>query len=372
MGFGNGIGFEFDKSFKKNPFALNCGAIVVELADGVDFEEVCASPLGKTLQENSIVFNGSKIDLQKVFDAYVSTLEGIFPTKAAEPQEEIAKPEYEPKQVFLSESKIAKPKVFIPVFPGTNCEYDTAKAFDNAGAKSDIFVLRNNSNSDIEYSIDEMKRRIDESQILMIPGGFSAGDEPAGSGKFIAAVFRNPKLSDSVMRLLKDRKGLILGICNGFQALIKLGLVPFGEIRPLAEGAPTLTYNNIARHVSCYVRTHVASRLSPWLSKCEIGQIHTIPVSHGEGKFVASKEMLETLIKNGQVATQYVDLNGNPSSDIRYNPNGSLQAIEGITSPCGLVFGKMGHTERFGSNVGKNVSGDKIQPIFAGGVEYFK
>lgn len=372
MGFGNNIGFEFDKSFKKNPFALNCGAIVVELAGGVAFEEVCASPLGKTLRENSIIFKGSKIDLQKVFDAYTLTLEDIFPTKAAEPQGEIAKIEYEPKQVFLAESKIAKPKVFIPVFPGTNCEYDTAKAFENAGAKPDIFVLRNNSNSDIEYSIEEMKRRIDKSQILMLPGGFSAGDEPAGSGKFIAAVFRNPKLSDSVMRLLKDRKGLILGICNGFQALIKLGLVPFGEIRPLAEDAPTLTYNNIARHVSCYVRTRVASRLSPWLSKCEIGQIHTIPVSHGEGKFVASKEMLETLVKNGQVATQYVDLNGNPSSDIRYNPNGSMQAIEGITSPCGLVFGKMGHTERFGSNVGKNVSGDKIQPIFEGGVEYFR
>ncbi|MBR4597936.1 MAG: phosphoribosylformylglycinamidine synthase subunit PurQ, partial [Opitutales bacterium] len=244
--------------------------------------------------------------------------------------------------------------------------------FENAGADPDIFVFRNNSNSDVEFSIRQMQKRIDSAQILMIPGGFSAGDEPAGSGKFIAAVFRNPLLAESTMKLLKDRKGLILGICNGFQALIKLGLVPFGEIRPLSEDAPTLTYNNIARHVSCYVRTRVASTLSPWLYKCKVGQVHSIPVSHGEGKFVASGAVLNSLLKNGQIATQYVDLNGEPTADINFNPNGSLQAIEGITSPCGLVLGKMGHTERFGTNVGKNICGDKIQPIFEGGVEYFK
>ena len=372
MSFGNRIGFEFDKDFAKNPFALNCGAIVVELAHNAKLSDVGASPLGRTISKNVVKYGGAEIDLAAVFKAYTSTLEDIFPTKAAEPKGEIAKPAFEPKKVFVSPNKAARPRVFIPVFPGTNCEYDTAKAFANAGADPDIFVFRNNSNADVEFSVAEMKKRIDSAQILMIPGGFSAGDEPAGSGKFIAAVFRNPMLAESVMRLLKDRKGLILGICNGFQALIKLGLVPFGEIRPLAEDAPTLTYNNIARHVSCYVRTRVASTLSPWMSKCRVGDIHSIAVSHGEGKFVAPQHVIKSLIKNGQVATQYVDLDGNPSYGINFNPNGSLHAIEGITSPCGLVLGKMGHSERFGTNVGKNISGEKMQPIFEGGVEYFR
>ena len=216
-----------------------------------------------------------------------------------------------------------------------------------------------------------MKRRIDAAQILMIPGGFSAGDEPAGSGKFIAAVFRNPALTDAVMSLLKDRKGLILGICNGFQALIKLGLVPFGEVRELGPDSPTLTYNNISRHVSCYVRTRVASVLSPWLAHCRVGDIHSIPVSHGEGKFIASDALIRRLAESGQIATQYVGPDGEPSASVPFNPNGSMHAVEGITSPCGLVFGKMGHSERFGENVGKNVSGNKIQPIFSSGVAYF-
>lgn len=300
-------------------------------------------------------------------------LEGIFPT-LSEPGNngEILCPSFENKNVAVSPNKYAKPKVFIPVFPGTNCEYDTARAFEAAGAVADTFVFKNLTDSDVAESIAEMKKRIDSAQILMIPGGFSAGDEPAGSGKFIAAVFRNPALTDAVMSLLKDRKGLILGICNGFQALIKLGLVPFGEVRELEPESPTLTYNNIARHVSCYVRTRVASRLSPWLSECEVGQEYMIPVSHGEGKFIAPESLILELAKNGQIATQYVDSQGNPSACIPFNPNGSMHAIEGITSPCGLVFGKMGHTERFGENVGKNIVGDKVQPIFLSGVKYFK
>ena len=300
-------------------------------------------------------------------------MEDVYPTKAKEPDSKaMPKPSFEPKSVLVSPRKYARPRVFIPVFPGTNCEYDTAKAFNMAGAESDIFVFKNNSTELVKESVLEMQKRIEKAQILMIPGGFSAGDEPAGSGKFIAAVFRNPRLSEAVMSLLKDRKGLILGICNGFQALIKLGLVPYGEIRSLEESAPTLTYNNIARHVSCYVKTRVASKLSPWLSKCELGAEYMIPVSHGEGKFVAPEAELQNLLKNGQIATQYVDDQGNPTGDIRFNPNGSMMAIEGITSPDGLVFGKMGHTERFGTNIGKNISGNKIQPIFEGGVAYFR
>lgn len=373
MGFGNSIGFEFDASFDENPFALNSGAIVVELSEGASLSDVCAKNLGRTLASEEIHYKGAKIDCKKLYEAWTSTLEDVYPTKAKEPDSKaMPKPSFEPKSVLVSPHKYARPRVFIPVFPGTNCEYDTAKAFNMAGAESDIFVFKNNSTELVKESVLEMQRRIEKAQILMIPGGFSAGDEPAGSGKFIAAVFRNPRLSEAVMSLLKDRKGLILGICNGFQALIKLGLVPYGEIRSLEESAPTLTYNNIARHVSCYVKTRIASKLSPWLSKCELGAEYMIPVSHGEGKFVAPEAELQNLLKNGQIATQYVDDQGNPTGDIRFNPNGSMMAIEGITSPDGLVFGKMGHTERFGTNVGKNISGNKIQPIFEGGVAYFR
>ena len=279
---------------------------------------------------------------------------------------------FECKNIAVATNKIARPRVFIPVFPGSNCEYDTARAFEKAGADASTFVFKNLTDKDVAESIAEMKRQIDASQILMIPGGFSAGDEPAGSGKFIAAVFRNPALTDAVMSLLKDRKGLVLGICNGFQALIKLGLVPFGEVRELKDDSPTLTYNNISRHVSCYVNTKVSSKLSPWFADCELGDIHSIAVSHGEGKFIAPESVIRKLYENGQIATQYVDANGLPSSSIPFNPNGSMHAIEGITSPDGLVLGKMGHSERVGDNVGKNISGNKLQPIFTSGVRYFR
>ena len=371
MSFGNGIGFEFSPSFNCDVFALNYGAAVLELADGaeVDF----AKEIGKTTDSAEIKIGGTSVSVEKLYKAWNAPLEQIFPT-LAEPAQGcgLPKPSFAAKSVNVAPSKYAKPQVFIPVFPGTNCEYDSARAFELAGAAVKTFVFRNLSDSDVAYSIAEMKKLIDESQILMIPGGFSAGDEPAGSGKFIAAVFRNRALSDAVMSLIKDRRGLVLGICNGFQALIKLGLVPFGEVRELRADSPTLTYNNIARHVSCYVRTRVASTLSPWLADCAIDDVHTIPVSHGEGKFIAPAPTIARLATNGQIATQYVDLNGEPSLEVPFNPNGSMCAIEGITSPCGLVLGKMGHSERFGENVGKNISGNKIQPIFSAGVKYFR
>ena len=372
MTFGNGIGFEFDKSYKGDVFALDYGAIVLELADSADAEKLNAELIGKTVDAPEISIGATSIKISELQNAWEKPLEGVFPTLAAPAQTSAPlDAHFENKNIAVAPNKVAKPRVFIPVFPGSNCEYDSARAFEKAGAAAETFVFNNLSDKDVAESIAEMKRRIDAAQILMIPGGFSAGDEPAGSGKFIAAVFRNPALTDAVMSLLKDRKGLILGICNGFQALIKLGLVPFGEVRELKADSPTLTYNNIARHVSCYVNTKVSSKLSPWFADCQLGDIHTIPVSHGEGKFIAPESVIAQLERNGQIATQYVDASGKPSAEIPFNPNGSMHAIEGITSPDGLVLGKMGHSERCGTNVGKNIVGDKLQPIFSSGVKYF-
>ena len=267
--------------------------------------------------------------------------------------------------------KVAKPRVFIPVFPGTNCEYDTARAFERAGAQADILVVKNLTASDIEETIEKMEKEIRRSQIIMLPGGFSGGDEPDGSGKFIATTFRNPKIKDAVTDLLQNRDGLMLGICNGFQALIKLGLVPYGEIRDQKENDPTLTFNTIGRHVSQMVYTRVTSVKSPWLSLCNAGDIHTVAVSHGEGRFVADSDTVKTLIANGQIATQYVDADGAVAADMPYNPNGSVLAIEGITSPDGRVFGKMGHSERRNKDCYVNVPGNKDQKIFESGVKYY-
>ena len=265
-----------------------------------------------------------------------------------------------------------KPKVFIPAFPGTNCEYDSARAFHRAGAESEIIVFRNQNGQQIRESVDAYVEAIRRSQIIMIPGGFSAGDEPEGSAKFITSVFRNPKIADAVMELLNKRDGLMLGICNGFQALVKLGLVPYGEIRPQAEDAPTLTFNTIGRHQSKIAYTRVSSNLSPWLRKAELGGVYSIPMSHGEGRFVAPQEWLDRLFANGQVATQYVDLQGNLTMDEEYNLNGSYCAIEGITSPDGRVLGKMGHSERRSKGSAMNIYGNDDQLIFESGVEYFK
>ena len=304
-------------------------------------------------------------------------LEGVFPTRPAdfafeEDRTEVKKVSFKERNTARPAIKVAKPKVLIPVFPGTNCEVDTARAFEKAGAEADIHIIRNLSEQALTESIDEMARKIKESQMIMIPGGFSGGDEPDGSAKFITAVFRNPKISEAVTDLMDKRDGLMLGICNGFQALIKLGLVPYGKITDMKDDSPTLTYNKIGRHASCLVQTRIASVKSPWLAGTEVDDVYTLPVSHGEGRFIASEELLAQLEANGQIATQYVDFRGEPSMDIKYNPNGSDWAIEAITSPDGRILGKMGHSERIGRNVYKNVPGEKDQKIFESGVAYFK
>jgi phosphoribosylformylglycinamidine synthase len=330
--------------------------------------------LGRTQKKGTIEIGDIIISLQEAQEAWETPLESVFPTKTSE-RIKLGDPEalsYKSRGQAKSKITVAKPRVFIPVFPGTNCEYDTKKRFEQAGAQTDVFVVKNFSPSAIEESIKIMGQKIEKAQIIMIPGGFSAGDEPDGSGKFIATVFRNPQIMEAVMELLKNRDGLMLGICNGFQALIKLGLVPYGEIRDIDENQPTLTFNQIGRHVSCMVNTRIASVLSPWLANVQVGDIHRIAVSHGEGRFVATKTEMKQLIVNGQIATQYVDEHGQPSYDIRFNPNGSHYAVEGITSPDGRVLGKMGHSERIGHNLYINIPDEKDQLLFEAGVNYFK
>ena len=268
--------------------------------------------------------------------------------------------------------KVARPKVLIPVFPGTNCEFDTAKVFADAGADTDIFVINNLTPTDVSRSVEQFAKKCSESQIIFVPGGFSGGDEPDGSGKFITAFMRNEAVKEQISKLLNERDGLMGGICNGFQALIKLGLVPYGKIIDTDENCPTLTYNDISRHQSRIVRVRVASTNSPWLSEVSVGDVFNVPISHGEGKFVASDALIAELSKNGQIMTQYVDLDGAPTSDIRFNPNGSCSAIEGILSPDGRVFGKMGHSERIGNGLYKNVSGEYDMKLFKSAVKYFK
>jgi phosphoribosylformylglycinamidine synthase len=379
MAFGNMIGFRFSRQIESSDlFRTDYGSILLELDEKTDlpvlFGDVGYELLGCTQEKPAITVNGVELLLTDVLGQWEIPLEKIFPSKA-ENAENIEKPRavsFDKRSAFRPAIKAAKPRVFIPVFPGTNCEYDSAKAFTKAGGLVETMVIRNLSAADIESSINEMVKIINNSQIIMLPGGFSAGDEPDGSGKFIATLFNNPRIKDAVMNLLKQRDGLMLGICNGFQALIKLGLVPYGEIKEINAEDPTLTYNKIGRHVSCMARTKVVSTLSPWFSGVELGEIHTIPVSHGEGRFVANPEVISKLIQNGQVTTQYVDLNGIPSNDSKDNPNGSFEAIEGITSPDGRVLGKMAHSERIGSGVAVNVPGNKYQPIFEGGIRYFK
>ncbi|HOA00172.1 phosphoribosylformylglycinamidine synthase [Ruminococcus sp.] len=369
MCFGNKIGFEFTSQPSAEMLFKPCyGAFIIELkGEAKSGEEV----LGKTIKDYKVICRDYTLSLDNLQRIWEGKLEPVFPcrikTTDTTPQTYSS-----PNRIQLSAStKIAKPRVLIPVFPGTNCEYDTARAFEKAGAKPEVVVIRNLSAGDIEESVSYFERAVRRSEIIMIPGGFSGGDEPEGSGKFITAFFRNPKIKDAVHNLLRNRDGLMLGICNGFQALIKLGLVPYGEIIDMADDAPTLTFNTINRHQSMMVNTRIASNKSPWLYGCEVGDIHTVPISHGEGRFVAPASLIQQLAKNGQIATQYVDLDGNPTMDIRYNPNTSIEAIEGITSPDGRVFGKMGHSERKGSYICKNVQGEKDQKIFESGVKYF-
>jgi len=376
MSFGNRIGIALnDQTDIKSMFTVDYGSIVLEIAEPVKldnfFGEVEYQLLGLTQEKSVITVNGVDIELDIALQAWEKPLEKIFPTQT----EKVADPvvlSYHLRNTQKPSVKLAKPRIFIPIFPGTNCEYDSTKAFEKAGGIVETWVIRNLNPVDVEQSIQEMVKKIDQCQIVMLPGGFSAGDEPDGSGKFIASMFRNPRIKEAVLELIKQRDGLMLGICNGFQALIKLGLVPYGEIMDLTEDSPTLTYNKIGRHVSCMVQTKVVSTLSPWFSGVELGEVHTVPISHGEGRFVASNEVIQTLITNGQIATQYVDLDGNPSNDIIYTPNGSYEAIEGITSPDGRILGKMAHSERTGRGVAINIPGNQYQPIFTGGVNYFK
>ena len=376
MAFGNKIGFEVSKEVNTDKlFEPAYGNIALEMeeTDLVLLEGLDYKVAGKTIEGQYIEVDGYKVCLGKIYKAYESTLEPIFPTKAVEPTGEISNINFIVNEHQKSSLSIAQPKVFIPAFPGTNCEYDSARAFEDAGAKSSIKVFRNLNYANIEDSIETMVKEIESSQIVMIPGGFSAGDEPDGSAKFIATVFRNPKIAEAVNDLLTNRDGLMLGICNGFQALIKLGLVPYGEIKPFtAEDAPTITYNNIGRHQAKVVTTRIASNKSPWLANTQVGDLHSISISHGEGKFVTNKEIFDKLVANGQIATQYVDLDGNATYDIDYNPNGSFYAVEGITSLDGRILGKMGHSERIGKYTLKNIYGEKDQKIFESGVNYFK
>lgn len=376
MAFGNSIGMAFSGDINVlDLFKPSYGSFVLEIANTkvIDFMGLDAQILGETTKEPVISINGLEIGIIEMLANWEKPLEKIFPTKVKNTCE--GDPEiklFENKNFAKPAIKVAKPKVFIPVFPGTNCEYDSKKVFEKAGGEVETLVVANMTVSALEDSIKKMVEEIKRSQIIMIPGGFSAGDEPDGSGKFIAAVFRNPYVKEAVMDMLKNRDGLMLGICNGFQALVKLGLVPYGEIRDMDETSPTLTHNSIGRHISCLATTKITSTLSPWLWENKVGDTHTVAFSHGEGRFMASTEKINELIANGQVATQYVNHKGEPTFDIRYNPNGSMMAIEGITSPDGRVLGKMGHSERIGNGLYKNVIGEKDQKIFEAGINYFK
>lgn len=377
MCFGSKIGFEFTANVDtRELFKPDYGSIVLEIRENENvpemFKDLEYKLIGYTTSRKVINVNGASIDLDTAIRCWEEPLESVFPAKLKSTEAECRQYSCGKRPAARTGSVIARPRVFIPVFPGTNCEYDTARAFERAGGLVDTMVIRNMSSKAIEQSVETMAEKINNAQIIMIPGGFSGGDEPDGSGKFIATAFRNPYVKDAVIKLLKQRDGLILGICNGFQALIKLGLVPYGEIRDMDENCPTLAFNSIGRHVSCMVRTRVTSTISPWLYNLKLGDIHTIAVSHGEGRFAANPGILELLEKNGQIATQYVDMEGNATYDIRFNPNGSINAIEGITSPDGRVLGKMGHSERTGTNVVKNVPGEKDQKIFEAGVSYFR
>ncbi|HIU57373.1 MAG TPA: phosphoribosylformylglycinamidine synthase [Candidatus Ornithomonoglobus merdipullorum] len=367
--FGNMLGVELNENVdEKMLFGTPIGSILLETEGDIEG----GLDIGCVTDNGTLAACGVTLPVTEAYKAWSEPLEKVFPTKAGHFTEEPETYSYNKKTITVASEKFAKPRIFIPVFPGTNCEYDTARAFERAGGAADVFVIRNLTAADVSESLEEMKKRIDGSQIVMIPGGFSGGDEPEGSGKFIATAFRNPQVKEAVMNMLKNRDGLMLGICNGFQALIKLGLVPYGEIRELDSDMPTLTFNTIGRHISRMAYTRIASDKSPWFANVKTGDIHTIALSHGEGRFIASPEQVAKLAENGQIATQYVDLNGRAVYDSTWNPNGSVAAIEGILSPDGRILGKMGHSERIGENIAVNVPGAKDQKLFEAGVNYFK
>ena len=370
MAFGNGIGFEYSKDITlEKIFGLSYAGFILELANGA---EETGTLLGHTNDSGCISLNGESIALSKLLGIYENKLESVYSCNIKNAGKGAENFSYETVERKAPAIKVAKPRVLIPAFPGTNCEYDSAKAVRDAGAEPEIIVINNLSADGISRSVEKFADELRSSQMIFIPGGFSGGDEPDGSGKFITAFFRNAAIKEGVTDLLENRDGLMCGICNGFQALIKLGLVPYGKIIDTDENCPTLTFNTIARHQSRIVRTRISSNKSPWLALTQVGDIYSVPISHGEGRFLASDELIAKLAANGQIATQYVDLDGNASNDIHFNPNDSVCAIEGITSPDGRVFGKMGHSERIGKGLYKNVPGDYNIRMFEAAVKYFK
>lgn len=393
MSLGNRIGATLNNISKEELFGFNYGSLILEVKEGVNLEEEFKGTnykvIGSTIKDGVIKCEeyDFEVSLEELEKAYEEKLEGVFKSKTEDKEECVSDLISNDKdgvnildngQMHIEEklkskiTRVEKPRVVIPVFPGTNCEYDCRRAFEKEGAEVSEVIIRNLNKEALIDSINMLKKEIDKSQIIMLPGGFSAGDEPDGSAKFIATIFRNPKIKDSVMKLLNERDGLILGICNGFQALIKLGLLPYGKIIDIEEDMATLTYNNINRHMSSIVRTKITSKKSPWFNEVSLGEIHSIPISHGEGRFVAPEDLLKELVENDQIATQYVDLEGNMAMNMPYNPNGSSLAIEGITSSDGRILGKMGHSERIGDNLYKNIPGEFDQKLFKSGVDYFR
>lgn len=371
MCIGNGFGFEFNDNLSlQELFKMNYCSFVVESKDALDFGIL----LGQITEKEELSYADENIKINDLLEIYEDRLEDIYNCniKNENDDEEIFVLSSHSKNYKSSNIKISKPKVLIPVFPGTNCEYDTAKAFEDAGAVADIFVVNNLNSNSIRKSIEDFASKVSQSQIIFIPGGFSLGDEPDGSAKFITAFFRNEIIRDAVTEFLDNKQYLMGGICNGFQALIKLGLLPYGKIMQTDEDSPTITYNKIGRHQSKIVRTKIVSNKSPWLSHTNIGEIYNVAISHGEGRFIAEDFVLKELIANGQIATQYVDMQGNPTNKIRYNPNGATYAVEGITSLDGRIFGKMGHSERIGYGLYKNMPGKYDIKMFKSAVEYFK
>ncbi len=368
MCIGNGLGFRFDTDLSlADIFGYCYGSFLLEV--DADFSGEC---IGTLTDDGAICYGGEKLCMCELEKLYEEKLEGVFPCLENTKREKLENFCFEASERKAPAIKVARPKVLIPVFPGTNCEYDSAKVMRDAGAETEIFVINNLTSDGISHSVESFANKLKESQMVFVPGGFSGGDEPDGSGKYIMAFFRNEEVKEQIHALLDKRDGLMCGICNGFQALVKLGLVPYGKIIDTDESCPTLTYNTIARHQSKLVRVRVASNKSPWLAATQVGEVYTVPISHGEGRFLANEQVVRELAVNGQIATQYVDLEGNATSDIRYNPNDSVYAIEGITSPDGRVFGKMGHSERIGSGLYKNVYGDFDIKMFESAVKYFK